>query len=133
MTNRLSLTRKRMRFLYDKLDGYSEGRKLKTKLQGMPVALRINGLAVILTGLASATDHSERFITAILVHWLLQEYDIIPQEKQQELTRGQPNIQHLLFHCLNASRIEYETLQHESMALLEQAKLIAEALWPGEE
>jgi len=126
MTDRLSLTQERMRFLHNELHEVASGKELKQKLRGLPVALRTNGLGVLLAQLAASSDKNEKLAGGLLSRWLIEKYPPAGNA-------GQANIKNLLVRCLEATRMEYESLQHESMALLEQAKLIAEALWPGEE
>ncbi len=126
--------RERMRFLYGQFQniGSRTGEELKTRLKGVPVALRASGLAVVAAQLAASPDSPgegsrvvDGMIADLLAEWLLENTSIF---SGQAGGSGRP-IRNLLQHCVLAGRLEYEAAQQEALRLMEQAKLLAAALW----
>ncbi len=117
--------RDRMRFLYKRFAsiGDSTGKDLKTRLKGEPVAIRTSGLAVVAAQRAASTNSEDRIIGSLLAEWLLEHARVFAKENKGEGLRD------LLEQCVNASRLEYEAAQQEALRLMEQAKLLAAALW----
>ena len=117
--------RQRMSFLYQRLAsiGKTSGKDLKTRLKGMPVALRTSGLAVVAAQLNASDCPEDKRIGDLLAPWLLTHATVFSGEKQGEKMRD------LLEQCVQASRLEYEAAQQEALRLMEQAKLLALALW----
>ncbi len=123
-----SLQRIRMRFAYERLNGLTGGKDIKAKLKGLPVALRMNGLAVVGAQLCASSEYKHRAIGKILAEWLLDGCPVKPLTSMGIPSRDNP-LKTLLDACISAKRTEYEAAQAEALAFLEQAKLIAEALW----
>ncbi len=125
--------RMRMHFLYKRFQdiGPQTGENLKVRLKGMPVALRSSGLAVVAARLAASPDSGrdrtvDAMIADLLAEWLLENTMVFAGQEKQ----GTTGIRALLHHCVEAGRLEYEAAQQEASRLLEQAKLLAAALWP---
>ncbi len=118
--------RDRMRFLYKRFEsiGSETGEDLKTRLKGTPVAIRASGLAVVAAQLAASANAEDSIIRSLLAEWLLTRATIFAGDKQGE------GIKDLLARCVQSSRLEYEAAQQEALRLMEQAKLLAAALWP---
>jgi len=116
--------RDRMRFLYNRFAsiGGKTGENLKIRLKGEPVAIRSSGLAVVAAQRAASTNSEDRIIGSLL-EWLLGPAKVFAHEGKGEEMRD------LLEQCVNASRLEYEAAQQEALRLMEQAKLLAAALW----
>ncbi|RLB92756.1 MAG: hypothetical protein DRH50_09115 [Deltaproteobacteria bacterium] len=123
-----SLQRLRMQFAYNELKEKSGGKDIKARLKGLPVALRMNGLAVVGAQLCASSEYKDRAIGEMLAEWLLKECPINLFTKKGGPSRDRP-LKRLLEACISAKRTEYEAAQMEALAFLEQAKLIAEALW----
>ncbi len=128
---RLSLDRERMRFVYKVLSGYdttlADKRKtaLRQQLRGLPVDLRTNGLATMVASLSAAKD--QLIGEKILASWLLGRCPALPDGAG---TTGKVNNRALVRRCMECSRLEYLALQQEAVCVMEQAKLLSEALWP---
>ncbi len=129
--DRLSLAKVRMRFVFERLrtsGGDQEQRQgIKQKLKGLPVSLRSNGLAVVAARLAA--DNDIYIGDNLLTHWLLRECPLF-RGVAPDFDNKNPKIQALVRWCMEMSRLEYEAVQQEALRLMEQSKLIAEALWP---
>ncbi len=125
---RRSLQRMRMQFAYKELKGLAGGNDIKAELKGLPVALRMNGLAVVGAQLCASSEYKHKKIGKILAEWLLEECPVKPLTKIGSPHKDKP-LKKLLDACISAKRTEYEAAQAEALAFLEQAKLIAEALW----
>ncbi|MCF6188078.1 MAG: type III-B CRISPR module-associated protein Cmr5 [Desulfobulbaceae bacterium] len=129
---RTSLGQQRMRFVYERFtrSGVSkdDAKTLKQVLKGLPVSLRTNGLAVVTARLAADRDvYAGEYL---LAEWLLKECPLFAGMAPQFRDNKSSGLQRLMAWCMEMSRLEYEAVQQESMRLAEQAKLIAEALWP---
>jgi hypothetical protein len=128
---RISLDQQRMRFVYELLLGSKvDQNSLKQTLKGLPVSLRTNGLAVVTARLA--TEKNLYVGENLLVNWLLEKCPLFTGMVPENRKHNRNELQLLMQWCMEMSRLEYEAVQQESMRLLEQAKLVAEALWPEE-
>ncbi len=118
--------RDKMRFLYKRFAtiGENAGKDLKTRLKGEPVAIRCAGLAVVVAQRAASTNSEDRIIGSLLAEWLLVHARVFADENRGDELRD------LLEQCVKSSRLEYEAAQREALQLMEQAKLLAAALWP---
>jgi len=124
-----SLQRMRMQFAYKGLKDLAGGKEIKARLKGLPVALRMNGLAVVGAQLCASSEYKDRAIGEMLAEWLLEGCLVNPFTRKGGSPKNKP-LKSLLEACISAKRTEYEAAQAEALAFLEQAKLIAEALWP---
>lgn len=131
---RTSLEQQRMRFVYERFtrSGVSkdDADTMKRALKGLPVSLRINGLAVVTARLAA--DRNVYVGEHLLAEWLLNECPLFVGVAPRSPDNNRSGLQLLMAWSMGMSRLEYEAVQQESMRLMEQAKLIAEALWPEE-
>ena len=118
-----SIKQRRMEFAYEQLSKFSNKKEIATRLKGLPIAIRMNGLAVIVAQFSSSDEI--RPIGKMLSKWLLKECPMNTFPKQ---TEDNANIKKLLELCIQAIRTEYAAAQQEAIAFLECAKLIAEAL-----
>jgi len=119
-----SLKQERIRFAYERIKSLLNiyGEELVTKLKGLPVSLRLSGLSTLVAQLM-AGKALERSILKVISDWLLKETPVNP-------FRGQFN--DLLEACVKADMVSHGQACEETLALLEEAKLIAEALYGGQ-
>ena len=125
----ISLQRERMRFIHGELNPIRDGEKLKQRFKELPVMLRTNGLATVSAQLA-AGESRDGIIADMLARWVLEKTPIF--NKPPEQTSSNRAKTRLINQCMAATMPEYELMQMEALAFLEQAKLMAEALWPKE-
>ena len=125
-----SLARIRMKYAYEYLKNRTSGDEIKTRLKGLPVEMRMNGLAVVGAKLCASTEYKEKIIGKMLAEWLLEKCPSSPFKTKTSLEQQNNPLKQLLDLCIKANRFEYEAAQVEALTFLEQAKLIAEALWP---
>ena len=126
-----SLQRERMQFIHGEL-GSKKNEKLKQRLKELPVMLRTNGLATV-SALLTAGESSDGIIADMLTRWLLDKTPIFSKPTEQIEQTGSSNARtRLINQCMDATMPEYELMQMEALAFLEQAKLMVEALWPEE-
>ena len=125
-----------MRFIYKELQGYrGDGNKLKKLLNGLPISLRCNGLAVVVAQLATSSGgrdedrNSNRdlfIVEKLLAKWLTERFgwftDVLDRQDHVD-------VKQLVYLCIHLSRLDYIVAQRESILLLEQAKLIAGVFW----
>ncbi len=133
-TGRLSLKRLRMRFVYGILSRYDNDlpgtrkKELGRELKGLPISLRVNGLATLAARMAA--DGNEYLGNNLLGRWLLEECPTLQGIRSQKIEGI--SMKSLVAWSLAMTRTEYQVVQKEAMQLLEQAKLIGAALWPGD-
>ncbi|MFK5953733.1 MAG: type III-B CRISPR module-associated protein Cmr5 [Desulfobacterium sp.] len=125
----LSLQRERMRFIHGELHPIQNGKELKQRFKELPVMLRTNGLATVSAQLA-AGESRDGIIAEMLARWILEKTPIF--NKPTEQTGSGKAKTRLINRCMAATISEYELMQMEALAFLEQAKLMAAALWPKE-
>ncbi len=118
-----SIKQRRMEFAYEQLNNFGNKKEIATRLKGLPIAIRMNGLAVVVAQFSSSDEI--RPIGKMLSKWLLKECPMNTFPKQ---TEDNANIKKLLELCIQAIRTEYAAAQQEAIAFLDCAKLIAEAL-----
>jgi len=121
-----SIKQRRMEFAYEQLSRVINKKEIATRLKGLPIAIRMNGLAVV--GAQFSSSDEIRPIGKMLSKWLLKECPMNIFSEQRNKTEEDANIKRLLELCIKATRTEYAAAQQEAIAFLDCAKLIAEAL-----
>lgn len=118
----------RTKFAYEKVSGWSgQGKETATRLKGLPVEIRVGGLGTAVAVLLREDRPESRNLADLLAEWLLSRSPRRPLESStSEQRRG--DRRSLLAELARAEPSEYRAAQREALALLEQAKLLADAL-----
>lgn len=125
------LTQRRAAFCYEKVTDWPENWRgdATTRIQGLPVQIRTQGLPVALaTLIADNKPHTDR-LSEILAHWLLAEAPHRPLGKGNQ---DRPLPADLLAACTRADRAAHTAAQREAILLCDQLKLFANALKAGD-
>ncbi|MBF0108891.1 MAG: hypothetical protein HQL76_06940 [Magnetococcales bacterium] len=112
--------RERNRLIYDKVSSWKRDQeKAVQRVRGLPVRLRTQGLVMVVADLIRGGDPCDDRMLEILAEGLLGR-------------TPSSNFLDLLKECIEADRGGYLKMQHEAMVLMEQTKVLAEALWANQ-
>jgi CRISPR-associated protein (Cas_Cmr5) len=120
-----TLERRRAKDAYDYLKELRKGRNLKklcTRVQGLPVAVRSEGLTVAVATLLKEDRRESRDLADLIARWLLNGSGVVGSHPDPVTARS------LLDHAIDCSRAEYLVLQAEALAYLDHVKRLASAL-----
>jgi hypothetical protein len=97
----------------------------------LPVQVRTQGLGTAVAVLIADDRSHTRALAELLTSWLLVH---TPRPPFEHLTAGtaQPSARTLLEACTRADRAAYAAAQAEAMAFLDEVKVLAEALYGGD-
>jgi hypothetical protein len=126
-----NLTHQRAAFAYSRVSEWGKPWRARALaiVKGLPVSLRTLGLTVLLAMLIRGNSAHERELIHILSRWLLEKAPQRPLSQWFTESQGEDVGKLLLRACLKADRASYLAAQTEALALLEQVKLFAEALY----
>ncbi len=99
------------------------------RVKGLPVAIRSQGLMVVIATLMSEDTPYSRHFADRLAQWLLKD---APHGSLRSTENGEPSGLRLLEVCMKASRAEYLAAEMEAIIFLDQVKLYADALYTVE-
>jgi CRISPR-associated protein Cmr5 len=126
----LSLVAARARYAYDDVANWSEkwSKEANKRVKGLPVQVRTQGLMVSIAMLMSEDTHQSRKLAALLADWLLRQapVQVLPWTGH---AGSRPTERELLDACSKGAHIPMLAAQREAIAILEQVKLYAQALW----
>jgi len=97
--------------------------KVRTRVQGLPVAIRTQGLSVALATLLKEKNSESAQLAELMGNWLLSSRARVVANSSENASGSK-----LLARTIEAKRAEYLALQTESLAYLEHVKRIASAL-----
>ena len=130
-----SLSRRRAAFVFQRLRGAGNKQELAQTLKRLPIQVRSLGLS---TALAMTMTDKEKesvggTVERLVIAWLTD--DQCPTKSLLDLNPEPPNLRAdaLLAWCLEAENASYRAVQAEAVALLNQAKVLAAALYAREE
>lgn len=128
----------RARFAYGEVAGWSTSMRkaATTRVQGLPIEVRLQGLLVTLAGLTAGVEAektaerpdretADGLLGAGLSRWLLRDS---PLHADLLHFRGEPVPRELLRLAAEADRATHGALQAEAIRWFEQVKLFASAL-----
>jgi hypothetical protein len=122
------LGRMRSQFVFEKARLWREDSgDITAKAQGLPVALRSQGLVVTMARLASGKDAASRTLNGMLFTWLTGENSYLGLKGRAATTKE------LLELLTTTDRAGYLAVQREALALAERIKLISKAFFSGKE
>jgi hypothetical protein len=119
-----TLERRRAKDAYDflkNLEG-SDLKKTSARAQGLPVAVRSQGLTVAMATLLKEGRRESQTLALNLARWLLEGSGVVREQSDRTTARS------LLDYAVDCPRTEYLALQAEAMAYLEHVKRLASAL-----
>jgi hypothetical protein len=127
-TEAVELDRVRARLAYDLLvdqKRFTVDSEVATRVKSLPVQVRTQGITVALATLMRGSGSSTK-LAELIATWLLDRS--CPAELADRDAPGKPTPERALGALIKAKRITYILAQQEALALVEQAKLIADAL-----
>lgn len=128
-----SLADARARFAYDEVSSWSEllQKKATPRVRGLPIQVRTLGLQVTMADLMGDTKPEARYLRDLIASWLLEKTgrQIFDPDK---VPPGRTDANRLLGACIRADRMSYLAARAEAIALLDQVKIYADALWKAE-
>ena len=130
-----SLSRRRAAFVFQRLCRAGNKQELAQTLKRLPIQVRSLGLSTTLA--MTMTDKEKESVggtvEGLVVAWLTD--DQCPTKSLLDLDPEPPNLRvdALLAWCLEAENASYRAVQAEVVALLNQAKVLAAALYAREE
>jgi hypothetical protein len=129
---RRDLTLQRTRYCYDEVQSWHHSWKhdAAQRVKGLPVAIRMQGLMVVLATLMSENRPYARHLADALARWLMVEVRSTPLRGVDPTEAG---ARQLLDKCRGASRAEYLAAESEAVLFFDQIKLYADALVPAGE
>ena len=99
------------------------------RVKGLPVAIRSQGLMVVIATLMREDTPYSRHIVDCLAQWILKEAQHSPLLSSEN---KEPSGRQLLDACMNALRADYVAAEMEAILFLDQVKLYADALYSTE-
>ncbi len=126
----LSLAAARARYAYDNVADWSEKwcKDANQRVKGLPVQVRTQGLMVSIALLMNEDTNQSRKLAALLADWLLRQAPVQILPWTGHAGNG-PTGRDLLEACAKGARMPVLAAQREAIAILEQVKLYAQALW----
>lgn len=135
-----SLKRLRAKFVYDEVRSWGRLRntagKAATRAKGLPVQVRTQGLGTTVAMLMHQARRQEEkktdagMLAEVLAKWLL---DACPRRPFADVeVGGDDRVRVLLDACMRADRACYAAAQNEALAVLEDVKVLAQALYEDE-
>lgn len=115
-----TLERRRAKHAYEKLVDMAGRAKVCTRVQGLPISMRSQGLTVAVATLLEEDRPESRELARLLASWVLSGVVSAPVSNA---TGTQ-----LLERAAACSRSEYLAMQAEALAYLEHVKRLAGAL-----
>lgn len=100
------------------------------RVKGLPVALRSQGLMVVVATLMREDNPASRRIVDNLAQWLFNGAPHVPLRSSEN---EEPSAGRLLNACMKASRADYLAAEMEAIIFFDQVKLYADALFTEEE
>ena len=123
-----SLETVRSRYALDEVKRWQGAQRVEATAltQGLPVALRTQGLVVTLARLLSSERRAHGLLARCLTDWLGRDCPIglLPEQKGPA---------QLLERLIRMEPMDYLAVQREALALAERLKLLAGALHGGED
>lgn len=125
------LGRSRSLFVFERARSWSENdcKAVTARAQGLPVALRSQGLVVTMARLAANEDKdtASRILKGMLLAWLTVENPYFGLKGRANTTKE------FLELLMTVDRAAYLAVQREALALAERIKLISKAFSSGKE
>lgn len=126
VNGRESLDRRRAEHAYQFLkeiadDDLERLKSLCTRAEGLPIALRSQGLTIVLATLLKEEKRESRKLAAQLAEWVSRDSGLFKAVPGSTATD-------LLEYSITASRSDYLAMQSEALAYLEHVKRLAGAL-----
>jgi len=119
--------RKRARHAYEALQNMRGRPKVCTRVQGLPIEVRAQGLTVAVATLLKEDRAESRELARLLASWVLGDKAHIVVDPPSNPTGAQ-----LLERATTSVRSEYLAMQTEALAYLEHVKRLASALEKSE-
>jgi hypothetical protein len=125
--------RQMQRFAYDKVNAWSGAwRPGAVQLaQGLPVTLRAQGLLLTVATLMGKGKGEHAALAQLLADWVLREQGA-RSPGPAGTKREAPSPRNLLDVCAKADRAAYQAMQWEAIAVMDQVKVLAKALYGAE-
>src|SRR5690606_26462516 len=119
------LTLLRARRCYDEVRGWKSDLRAEAtqRAKGLPVAVRMQGLMVVLASLTRKEHPADRRLATALAQWLGTSRGLLGEAEPESFGPIQ-----LLDACRRASRSELLGVEWEAILFFEQIKLYADAL-----
>lgn len=120
------LSRTRAQRCFDEVRGWQQTWRdeAATRVKSLPVAIRTQGLMVVVATLMRENTPYARRLVEALARWLLKE----PNAPLRGLAQSDAGPRALLEACRNASRAEFLTAEWEAVLFFDNVKLYADAL-----
>jgi hypothetical protein len=124
---KITQAQERTRFAHECVAGWGRSAAdAATRLKGLPVEVRTGGLGTAVAVLLREGGRDSGLLAGMLAEWLLRRS---PRRLPGfDDARGHADGRRLLELLARADALDYRAAQREALALLEQAKLLADAL-----
>ena len=103
----------------------------KSRVQGIPIEIRLQGLIVALATLMGEGNDQSRHLANSLARWILTDAPRRPLSDSRSTEDASPD--RLLEDCAKADRATYAAVQQEAMLFFDQIKIYASALLKARE
>lgn len=128
-----SLAAMRARFAYDEVANWGDllRKRATPRVRSLPVQVRTQGLQVTIADLMGDTKPEARYLRELIAQWILEKGPRKPFDPMLIPSEG-TDAGRLLGACVKADRAAYLAARAEVIALLDQVKIFADALWKSE-